>query len=433
MLEQKPAPGAHQAPRPDTASTSASSRPGAFESFSNREFRWFYAAMLGQMAAMNMQLLVPALLAFELTGSYAALGIIGISGALPMFLLSMFGGVLADRVPKRSVLLAGQLFSLLNSGVMSALVFTGLISMEWIYLSALVQGIILALIMPASQAIIPDIVGMDRLMNAVSLNFAGMHTTQLIAPAAGGFIISFAGFDWAFLAMASFYGIALLSLSRLSWQPATLTGDEGITLIQLARKSLDDIKEGLCYIRDDRLMLILLSISFATAIFAMPHLFLLPGYVADIFDGGGSEVGIMFSVSAVGSLAAMLGLAASPARHRGLLVLIMMMVLGAGLVLFAQTGSYLIAAAVMVPIGIGSALRLALLQGLVQQFSEQAYRGRVMAVFMMQWSIMQVATLVVGVVAEVTGIQPAFMGLGIGLMLVTLAVYFFIPSIRHLD
>ncbi len=433
MLEQKTTPGADQAPQPDAPLRSGKSRPRTFESFGNPEFRWFYVSMLGQMAAMNMQLLVPALLAFELTGSYAALGIIGISGALPMFLLSMFGGVLADRVPKRTVLQAGQFFSVLNSGAMAALVFTGLISMEWIYVSALVQGIILALIMPASQAIIPDIVGMDRLMNAVSLNFAGMHTTQLLAPAAGGFIISLAGFDWAFLAMGGFYGVALISLSRLSWQPATLANDAGLTLKQVGRKSLEDVKEGLRYCRDDRLMLVLLSISFVTAIFAMPHLFLLPGYVADIFDGGGSEVGIMFSVSAIGSLAAMLGLAASPARHRGLLVLMTMMLLGAGLFLFAQTSNYWTAAAVMVPIGIGSALRLALLQGLLQQFSEQAYRGRVMAVFMMQWSIMQVATLVVGVVAEVTGIQPAFMGLGIGLMLVTLAVYIFVPRVRHLD
>ena len=86
----------------------------------------------------------------------------------------------------------------------------------------------------------------------------------------------------------------------------------------------------------------------------------------------------------------------------------------------------------MVPIGIGSALRLALLQGLLQQFSAQAYRGRVMAVFMMQWSVMQVATLVVGIVAEVTGIQPAFMGLGVGLVVVTFAIYVFIPRVRHL-
>ena len=433
MLDQRPPPGVPASTSRQERFRKARSGPGTFDSFGNREFSWFYVAMLGQMAAMNMQLVVPALLAFELTGSYAALGLIGVFSGLPMFVLSMFGGVLADRMPKRTVLQAGQLLSLINSAVMAALVFGDMMSMEWIYVSAFAQGAILALLMPATQAILPDIVSMDRLMNAVSLNMAGMHVTQLLAPAAAGFIISAAGFDWAFMAMAAFYGAAFLSLARLKWQAATVASETGMTLVQLGLKSLNDIGEGLRYIWRDPLMLTLLSISFGTSIFAMPHLFLLPGYVADIFDGGGSEVGIMFSVSGIGSLVAMLGLAAAPGRRRGRLLLVSMIALGAAILVFAQTANYWTAAAIMIPIGVGSALRLALLQGLLQQFAEHEYRGRVMAVFMMQWSVMPIGTLLVGIVAEVTGVRPAFMGLGVGLMLVTIAVYAFSPRTRQLS
>ena len=406
--------------------------PSALVSFSNRDFRWFYVAMLGQMASLNMQLVVPGLLVFELTGSFAALGLMGLFSAMPLLLLSMFGGVLADRMPKRTILVAGQLVSLFNAAVMSALVFTDLMSMEWLYLSALVQGTIWALMLPASQAIIPDIVGMDRLMNAVSLNFAGLNSKQLLAPAGAGFIISFAGFEWAFLAMASLYGVALAGLARLTWQPATVASEPGMSLRQMAVKGFEDIGQGLSYIRGRRLMFLLLSITFVSSMFAMSHLLLLPGYVADVLDGGGSKVGLMFSVSACGSLVAMLGLAAAPHRRRGMLLLASMMVLGAGLLAFAQTSDYWLAAAIMLSIGVGTALRQALIQGLLQEYTDPGYQGRVMALFMQQWSILTFGTFIVGIAAEIVGVQTAFMALGIGLMLVTLAVYAFIPSIRNL-
>lgn len=147
MLEQKPPLG--------TLTGRPKALPSALVSFRNREFRWFYVAMLGQMASMNMQLVVPGLLAFELAGSFAALGLMGLFGAVPLLLLSMFGGVLADRMPKRTVLQAGQLLSLLNSAVMSALVFFDLMSMEWIYIAALVQGIIWALMLRPVKQLFP--------------------------------------------------------------------------------------------------------------------------------------------------------------------------------------------------------------------------------------------------------------------------------------
>ena len=407
-------------------------RPSTFDSFRDPDFRWFYLAMLGQMAAMNMQLVVRGLLAYDLTGSYAALGLVGLFGALPMLTLSMFGGVLADRMPKKTVLQAGQFLSLLNAAFMSTLVFTDVIAMPWLYVSALAQGSVMALMMPSRQAMLPDIVGMDRLMNAVSLNMAGMNSMQLISPAAGGFIVSFAGFEYAFLAMAILYAVALSGLSRLTWRPAAVAAEEGMSILGVAKKSLEDIRGGLRYIRANRTILLLLSLSFVTSVFAMPHTFLLPGYVADIFGGGGSKLGLLISLSAVGSLAAMISLAAVPNRHRGKLLLASMIVLGLGVLIFAQISEYWLAAPIMLAIGVGSALRQALMQGLLQEYTEREYLGRVMSVFMMQFSVMQLGTFIVGVIAEAAGVQSAFMGLGIGLIVITALVYTFAPRLRNL-
>lgn len=406
--------------------------PRTFASFGNPEFGWFYLGMLGQMAAMNMQLVVRGALAFFLTGSYAVLGLVGLAGGLPMLLLSMFGGVLADRLPKRTVLQVGQFLSLVNAAVMAALVFFDLMIIEWLLLGAFAQGMVMALMMPARQAMIPDIVGMDRMMNAVALNQAGMNTMRLLAPAAGGFIISFAGFDWAFMTMAALYGLAILGLTQVTWKPATAPGEVGASPKEVWLSSLRDIAEGVRYVRRDRVMFTLLAVSFISSLFGMPYLFLLPGYVADIFGGDGSEIGILIGISAAGSLVGSLVLASLPDRRRGLVLLIGTLILAIGLVLFSTTESYVIAAFFMVVVGFGSALRQTLSQGLLQAYVENAYRGRVMSLFMTQFSVMQVGTFFVGVAAEIVGIRVAFAGLGLGLIVVTSLVFLLVPRIRKL-
>ncbi|MDA1002686.1 MAG: MFS transporter, partial [Chloroflexi bacterium] len=160
---------------------------------------------------------------------------------------------------------------------------------------------------------------------------------------------------------------------------------------------------------------------------------MLPGYVADIFDGGGTEVGLLMSISAVGALVGALALASMPNRRRGWMLLGGTMVMAGGLFLFAQTPNYWLAAAFLVPVGLGSAFRQALTQGLLHTYVDNDYRGRVMAVFMTQVSVMQLFTFIVGVMAEFTGIRVALASLAVGLALSTAAFMLFVPSVRKLD
>ena len=102
-----------------------------------------------------------------------------------MLFLAVFGGVLADRLPKKTVLQLGQAASLANAAAMAVLVFTGLMSIEWLLINAALQGIVMALMMPARQAMLPELVGLTRMMNAASLNMAGMNSMRLFAPALG--------------------------------------------------------------------------------------------------------------------------------------------------------------------------------------------------------------------------------------------------------
>lgn len=411
--------------------------PHAVDAFYDREFRWFYISMLGHMASMNMQLVIRGLLAYDLTGSYAALGMVGLAGALPMLLLSVFGGVIADRVPKKTVMQLGQGASLVNAAVMAVLVFTGLMNLPWLLLTAGLQGIVMALMMPSRQAMLPEIVGLERMMNAVSLNMAGMNSMRLFAPALGGFIVGIFGFGWAFSTMALLYLGAVIAMSQVPWRPAAAPNDDGMSTAAIGRGALSDIGAGMSYIWRDHKMLMILGVTFITSIFGMPIQFLLPGYVADIFTDdaktAASLAGTLLSVSAIGALVGALFLATMPDKHRGKLFLAGAATLGLGVFLFAQTANVWLAGSFMMIVGLGSAARMAISQGLLHSYVQEEYRGRVMSLFMTQMSLMQLAVFIVGVIAEIIGIRLAIAGLGLLLMGSTAVVAVALPTLRRLD
>ena len=432
-------------PAPATEGAALSAAPAArrirlprtFSSFSNRDFRWFYASMLGQMAAQNMQLVIRGLLAYVLTGSYAAVGLIGLAGAIPSFLLSMFGGVVADRVPKRTVLQCGQAASLVNAIGLAALEFTGLMSIEWLLASAAAQGVVMALMQPSRQAMIPDVVGGDQLMNAVSLNMAGMNTMRLFAPALGGAIVGIFGFGWAFTTMALLFVVALIGMAQVTRRPATAPGTRQHGLRAVGTSAFSDIAGGLAYTARDRRMMVVLSLAFVTALLGMPLQFLLPAYVADFFTDdaqrAASMAGVMLSVSSVGALTGALVLATIPNRNRGWLLMAGAGIVGLGLLLFTLASGYWLAAAFLMVYGLGSSMRMALAQGLLHTYVENAYRGRVMAVFMTQMSMMQFGTFIVGALAEVIGIRTVLAALGVLLMLSAATAATFSPTLRRMQ
>ena len=411
--------------------------PRTLDSFYNREFRWFYLSMLGHMASMNMQLVIRGLLAYNLTGSYAVLGLVGLAGALPMLFLSVFGGVLADRLPKKSVMQAGQAASLANAMVMAALEFTNLMSIEWLLITAAFQGGVMALMMPSRQAMLPEVVGIDRMMNAVSLNMAGMNSMRLFAPALGGIIVGLFGFGWGFTAMSILYVLALIAMAQVTWRPASAPREAGQSARDIGKSAVADIGGGLSYIWRDQRMFILLNVTFITSAFGMPIQFLLPGYVADIFADDATQAarlsGLLLSISAIGALAGALFLATIRDRKRGLLFLLGAATLGLGVFLFAQADSFALAAVFMMIVGLGSTFRMALSQGMLHTYVDDAYRGRVMSVFMTQMAMMQFATFLVGVAAEVVGIRNAIASLGLLLMGVTALSAIFIPTLRRMD
>ena len=382
------------------------------------------------MAAIQMQILMRSYVAYDLTDSFAAIGVVGLASAVPMLLLSVFGGVLADRVPRKRILQVGHVLNMGFAILIGVLLLLGMLRVEHLFVIALVQGIVLALTISAGQAIVPEVAGRERLMNAVSLNAAGMSFMRLLAPAAAALIIALVGTGSAYLTIAVLYCLALIMLVPVR---ARRPGAMGAVPSAGGAGGLRDLMDGLRYATSNRVIFWVLVLNFVTAILAMPYMVQLPGYVADVFAGGPTELALLAAVSGAGSLLATLIIASLPERRRGMLLLASSCLLGLSLVAFAATSSFWPAFAIMFVVGAWTAGRQAMAMVLVQSYVDDAHRGRVMSIFMTQISMVLFGGFIVGLIAEVTGIQTAIGGLGLVLAVFVLAVAALVPRLRRVN
>lgn len=401
-----------------------------FRSFSNPVYRLFFFAMVGLMAPMNMQIVGRSLLIYRITGSAAVLGAVTLAFSTPMLLMSLFGGIIADRLPKKYVIVAGMLgAALVSLGVALALTL-GYLNPErpgsvWILaVAGAIQGTVMALMMPSRMAILPEIVGREQLMNAVSLSALEMNALRLGAPALAGFIIEGFGFDVLYYTMAGFYlmgGILTAFLPRTS------------NVVARGGKALAQIREGLTYIRHNTTILLILLFTIFAVFLTMPYYVLMPVFTEDILMVGAGGLGILFSVSGGGAIIGSLILASLPNKRRGLMFLIGSLVLSLALIGFSLSRSWPLSLALTVVVGMGHTSRMALSNTLLQYYTAEEYRGRVMSVYTMEFGLMGFGALAAGLLTEVAGIQWAIGAFAATLVLVTLLAAVVFPRIRKLD
>ncbi len=414
----------------DTAPGPSSARFRTFESLGNRSFRWFLLSALGQMASLRVQNIVRGYLAYELTGSFAALGTVFLANSISGISLNFVGGVWADRIQRRKGLVQiGQLSSAAMGVVLGVLVWTDLLRFEHLLIAGLLTGGINALTMPARQSMLPDVVGMQRLTNAVALNVAGRNSIQMIAPAIGGVILAAYGAAWLYFLMASTYMFAVVALTQVS------TDARGsATRARATTTPREDLIAGMRYIAGDPRIAWVLLANTLFGLLLMPYEFLLPGFVADVLnDESGAQLGLLFSVSAAGSLIGALAVASLPPRRRGLGYLISVLLMGVALFAFAWTTWVVATAAVIFVLGIGRSGRMSFSNVLVQNYVEDAYRGRVLAVYHMQRSVASLGTFFVGILAAAIGIQEALAGLALVVVAVALAMILARGVLARLD
>ena len=409
-----------------------------FKSFENPVYRLYFGAMVGQWAPMNMQMFARNWLIYRLTGSAVILGAMSFANALPLLSLSLFGGVIADRVQKKNVLLFGQISSAVVSlgialtltlGYLSperTFAILGIVIPSWSLLAvgSVLQGTIMALMMPSRQAILPEIVGEEQLMNAVSLNNLGMNTLRIFGPAVAGLLITAVGYEGVYYTMTVLY---LMSVVFIVLMPPTGT----ITLG--GGGALADIKAGISYVRHKPIILIILAFTLGTVVLSMPYMFLLPIIAVDVLNVAEEQTGWLMSASGIGAIIGSIILASLPNKKRGLMLLGSGLLLGLALTGFSFSTFWYLSLGMIVFVGLGQTGRMTLGNTLLQYYVADEYRGRVMSIYMMEFGLMSFGTFTAGLLTEAVGVQWALGGFAMVLVFLSILVMVFVPQLRKLD
>ena len=389
-------------PEPAPFEVAIHDRHRTFDSLSNKGFRWFFIASLGVFGATNSLIFVRGYLVFELTGSYAALGSLGLAGVVPGIFATLYGGVIADRWPKFRIVQIGQSLMACFALVIGLLLYFDRLEFWHLLVSAFAQGGIFGLLAPAWQSIIPEIVVPRLLMNATALNMGGMNVVRLVMPAACGFALGVTDTENVYFAISGMFCIAVVALARAHTTAdgvndiATTLPDSESRDRPKAPSAMESILEGWRYVAVHPVIWMLLVSNVVFTFLSMPFMHMLPGFVKQVLGGGPEVLGTMMSVISLGALSSTLFIASMRARDRGRTVLLGNAVLGVAVVGFAFSETAWLTLPLLLVIGAGQSLRNSLSNVLSQTYVDDAYRGRVMSLVAMQMNAAQLGTFVIG-------------------------------------
>lgn len=396
----------------------------------SRDFRVYWTGNQASTFTMQMQQVARGYLAYALTGSATALGIVSLASGLPMLVVSPFAGVVADRVPRRNLLIGTQSILCVISVIMGALVQTGLIQWWHLVISGGIQGILFAFIMPARQAFIPSMVSDEDLPNAIALNNAGMNASRILGPAVAGLLIAV-----PFVGVKGIYYFRAIAYVIVLWTLLMIPIDD--TPSKVGRRPFKrDLASGISYIAKSERLLPLFLLAAVVLTLGMGYQVLMPVFALSVLKVGPSGLGFLTTAAGVGALTGSLSMAyLSNAPNKARIQMFAGLALGLGIVAFclsAAAGLYVAALGFLVIVGLANDFYSTINNTLILVNCDRALYGRVMSVYMMTWSIAPMAGAAIAAAADQVGASMALGTAGVVVVAVTLAVGLFYPAYRRI-
>jgi MFS family permease len=368
--------------------------PRMFRTIENRNYRLYFFGQMVSLLGSWLQSVAQAWLVYRLTGSSFQLGLVVFIGQVPLLFLSPIGGLIADRYPRRWVVVATQAISMLLAFVLAVLTLWGHVQLWEILAVAGLQGIINAVDVPTRQALVSEIVDTDNLLNAVALNSSIFSNASSVAPLIAGFLVATLGEGWCFAINGATYlaVIAGLLMMRLEEHKR----DRG------PQSALSSLREGFHFVHDTapiRRILVALAL---VSLLGAPFTVLMPIFASKILHAGPRGLGLLMSANGVGSLIGSLLLAS----RRGLTGLGPWIVfgsagLGAALILFSLSRSFALSLLILGAVGFCMFYQITVSNALIQAMSPNALRGRVIAILsMLILGVVPFGALLAGFLAE---------------------------------
>jgi MFS family permease len=349
-----------------------------FAALAVRNYRLFAAGSLVSNVGTWMQRVAQDWLVLTLTGSAGALGLTTGLQFLPLLLFSPIAGVIADRYSKRQVLVVTQVVLAITAGTLGVLAVTGLVQTWHVYVLAFLFGAAAAFDAPARQAFVNEMVGPDRLTNAVGLNSASFNLGRVVGPAVAGGLIAWLGSGvtatgWVILLNAVSYLAVIVSLTRMR-------RDELTPAVPLPRAK-GQLRDGLRYVRSRPDILLVMAVVFCAGTFGLNFQMTTALMATEVYDKGAGEYGLLGSVIAIGSLSGAL-LAARRAHAGQRLVVVAGLVFGLVVIVAGLMPTYLTFALILPVCGFTALTMITAANAFVQSSTAPQLRGRVTALYM---------------------------------------------------
>jgi predicted MFS family arabinose efflux permease len=400
--------------------------PNALRALGHRNYRLYWFGQLISLTGTWMQSTAQQWLVYRLTDSPLALGTLMFLYSLPVMLLSLFAGIVVDRVDKRRFLVGIQAVMMLLALVLAALTYTNVVQYWHVLVLAALLGLATTFDMPTRQAITVELVGRDDLMNAIALNSSMFNGARLVGPAVAGLVVAQVGEATAFLLNGLSFLAVIAGLVLMRFPPYEPRAGK--------LRPLADLKEGLAFIFSDRGTLALGLVAAMPSIFGFPYNTLVPVMAKDQLGLGADGFGGLVSAIGLGALAGAVSLTAlGDYRPKGRLLTVATFVFAGALAGFALSRSVAVTAAALALAGWGMITHLATTNTLLQLNIPDALRGRVMSAYL--WAVVGMApvgSLLFGTLAEWWG-APGALLLGAGVCLLSAAASLVLfPEVRRM-
>jgi MFS family permease len=341
----------------------------------HRNYRLFFMGQGLSLVGSWITRVASSWLVDRLTGSEAMLGLIGFAGQIPTTLVAPFAGVLVDRWNRHRVLVVTQVVAMLQSAALAAFALTGTITVGWIAVLSVVQGVINAFDMPARQAFVIEMVtAREDLPNAIALNSSLVNAARLVGPSIAGVLIAAVGEGWCFAVDAvSYLAVvgSLLAMRGIRPRPA-----------RVASGVFADFRDGFRYVARFPAIRTILLLLAVVSLSGFPYVVLMPVFAREVLGGGPHTLGLLMAASGVGALTGALWLAARPSvLGLGRVVVVAGAICGIGLAGFGLSRWLWLSLPMVVGVGGGMMVQMAGSNTLVQTLVDEDKRGRVMSFY----------------------------------------------------
>ncbi len=385
-----------------------------FSALRYRDFRLLWFGAFASTTGTFMQTLAQGWLVYTMTGSALLLGVDGFLATGPMLLFSLFGGVIADRIERRKIMLLSQVMQMSFAFILTGLIYFHAVKVWHIFILSFLTGSAQSISGPAYASLLPLLVKRDDMANAVAMNSMQFNLARVIGPALGGVVFAMWGATACFGINGLSFVAVIIALSIIRMPPVHADATSTSMMAQL--------KEGFAFVASKRSLLLLTFLSFAGTFLGMPLFTMMPVVAKSIFNLGPQGLSLLQADYGVGSVIGALFVAGSSyAAKKGRLALALQLVFAATLVAFGVSRH--LAASLVIAFIAGSAIVgvISLYSSLVQLSTTDAMRGRVMSIFMLAFrGGMPLGNLLAGFMAQRWSISTALEVNGVALAVVAL-------------